>query len=97
MAPIFRSRNLAEWCEMLHEQGVPHSPAYDSNEALDDPQARHLKIKVEAVHPTMGPFTTVRAPYSFDGQSAGSVLPPPTLDEHGAEIRAELAGRRNMS
>lgn len=97
MAPIFRSRSLAEWCEMLHEQGVPHSPAYDSNEALDDPQARHLKIKVEAVHPTMGPFTTVRAPYSFDGQSAGSVLPPPTLDEHGAEIRAELAGRRNMS
>jgi crotonobetainyl-CoA:carnitine CoA-transferase CaiB-like acyl-CoA transferase len=97
MAPIFRSRSLAEWCEMLHEQGVPHSPAYDSNEALDDPQARHLKIKVEAVHPTMGPFTTVRAPYSFDGQSAGSVLPPPTLDEHGAEIRAELVGRRNMS
>jgi crotonobetainyl-CoA:carnitine CoA-transferase CaiB-like acyl-CoA transferase len=92
MTPIFKSRSLAEWCDILHEQGVPHSPAYDSSEALEDPQARHLKIKVEAVHPTMGPFTTVRAPYSFDGQSAGSVLPPPTLDEHGAEIRAELLG-----
>jgi crotonobetainyl-CoA:carnitine CoA-transferase CaiB-like acyl-CoA transferase len=92
MAPIFKSRSLAEWCDRLHEQGVPHSPAYDSNEALEDPQAKHLKIKVEAVHPTMGNFTTVRPPYSFDGQSAGSVLPPPTLDEHGAEIRAELLG-----
>ena len=73
---------------------MPHSPAYDSDEALEDPQARHLNIKVEAEHPTMGPFKTGRAPYSFDGEPDLAILPPPTLDEHGAAIRAELQGRK---
>ena len=38
----------------------------------------------------IGTFTTVRAPYNFDGAADRSVRPPPLLDEHGAEIRAEL-------
>ena len=73
---------------------VPHSPAYDSDEALEDAQAIHLNIKVGADHPEMGRFTTVRAPYSFDGEADLAVLPPPTLDEHGAEIRAEIELRK---
>ena len=94
MAPIFKTRTRSEWCAILEEKGVPHSPAYDSNEALDDPQAQHLQIKVSAEHPEMGPFTTVRSPFSFDGAPELEVRPPPTLDEHGAEIRAELEARR---
>ena len=73
---------------------MPHSPAYDSDEALDDPQARHLDIAVETAHPEMGPFRTVRPPYSFDGAPDLDVTAPPTFDEHGAEIRAELVCRR---
>ena len=42
----------------------------------------------------MGEFTTVRAPYNFDGRPELDVLPPPTLDEHGEEIRREVAQRR---
>ena len=60
----------------------------------EDPQAKHLRIAVEARHPTMGPFRTVRPPYSFDGEVDLDVLPPPTLDEHGDEIRAELERRQ---
>lgn len=91
--PVFKTRTRDEWCERLLAEEVPHSPAYDSNEALEDPQARHLKIAVSATHPRMGKFTTVRPPYNFDGEAATSVLPPPVLDEHGEEIRAELARR----
>lgn len=89
-SPIFRTKSRAEWAELLEAHEVPYSPAYDSSEALDDPQAQHLKIKVTAQHPEMGPFTTVRAPYNFDGEPELQVVPPPTLDEHGADIRAEL-------
>ena len=39
----------------------------------------------------MGEFTTVRAPYNFDGAPELEVTAPPVLDEHGDEIRAELA------
>ncbi|MBD3764662.1 MAG: CoA transferase [Rhodobacterales bacterium] len=98
MTPVFRSRSRADWCAALEAAEVPYSPAYDSDEALEDPQAVHLGIKVTADHPQMGTLATVRAPYNFDGQPDRSVRPPPTLDQHGAEIRAELqrskAGRR---
>lgn len=94
MTPIFATRSRAEWCEILLANEVPHSPAYDSDEALEDPQAKHLRIAVETEHPTMGPFRTVRAPYSFDGEPELDVLPPPVLDQHGQEIRAEIARRK---
>lgn len=89
--PVFLGDTRDAWCDRLEAAGVPHSPAYDADEALDDPQARHLQIAVTADHPGMGTFTTVRAPYNFDGAPELDVRPPPTLDEHGDEIRAELA------
>ncbi len=94
MGAIFKTRTREEWCARLAAAEVPHSPAYDSNEALDDPQASHLQIKVSAEHPVMGNFTTVRSPLSFDGERELDVLPPPTLGEHDAEVRSELTERR---
>ena len=94
LTPVFKTATRDEWCDRLAANEVPHSPAYDANEALEDPQAQHLQIKVSATHPEMGEFTTVRPPYSFDGSPELEILPPPTLDQHGAEIRAELAKRR---
>jgi crotonobetainyl-CoA:carnitine CoA-transferase CaiB-like acyl-CoA transferase len=94
LTPVFASKTRDEWCEILLENEVPHSPAYDSDEALEDPQAQYLNIAVEADHPTMGHFKTVRAPYSFDGEPDLEIVPPPMLDEHGEEIRAELARRK---
>lgn len=91
MTPVFRARTRDAWCDLLLENEVPHAPAYDSDEALEDPQAVHLGMKISADHPTMGKFTTVRAPYSFDDEVDADIVPPPVLDEHGAEIRAELA------
>lgn len=91
MDPVFLTRPLAEWCLALEAAEVPYSPAYDSDEALEDPQAVHLGIKVSTEHPVMGRFTTVRAPYSFDGRPEAALRAPPMLDEHGPEIRAELA------
>src|SRR5690606_33849877 len=46
LTPIFRTKARDEWCAILLENEVPHSPAYDSNEALEDPQAQHLHIAV---------------------------------------------------
>ena len=88
--PIFKSDTRDAWCAKLEAAEVPHSPAYDADEALEDPQAKHLRIAVTSEHSEMGSFTTVRPPYSFDNAAEFDVLPPPTLDEHGAEIRAEI-------
>jgi crotonobetainyl-CoA:carnitine CoA-transferase CaiB-like acyl-CoA transferase len=93
LTPIFRTQMRDAWCARLLAEEVPHSPAYDSNEALDDPQAVHLRIAVPVSHPTKGQSMTVRAPYNFDGEPELTVMAPPLLDEHGDEIRAELAAR----
>jgi crotonobetainyl-CoA:carnitine CoA-transferase CaiB-like acyl-CoA transferase len=92
MTPIFKTRPRGEWCARLDSAGVPFSPIYDSSEALQDRQARHLGIEVAGRHPTMGDFRTVRFPVNFDGTHATAVVPPPTLGEHNDAIRAE-AGR----
>ncbi len=93
MSGIFATRTRAEWCNRLLAEDVPHAPMYDTNEALEDPQAQHLQLLVRATHPTMGEFRTVRPPVSFDGQRSLSVLPPPTLGEHNGEIDAMLRQR----
>jgi crotonobetainyl-CoA:carnitine CoA-transferase CaiB-like acyl-CoA transferase len=87
---IFKARTRAQWCERLQAGDVPHAPMYDSSEALDDPQARHLELQVATRHPVMGEFRTVRSPVSFDGVRPTTVTAPPTLGEHTEEILAEL-------
>jgi crotonobetainyl-CoA:carnitine CoA-transferase CaiB-like acyl-CoA transferase len=92
--PIFKADTRDAWCTKLLALEVPHSPAYDSNEALEDPQALHLQLAVKTSHPEMGESKTVRPPYSFDGEAELHVTPPPTLDQHGSELRAELESRK---
>lgn len=87
----FATRTRTEWCNRLLAEDVPHAPMYDTDEALEDPQAKHLQLLVSAQHPTMGEFRTVRPPVSFDGERSLSVRPPPTLGEHNEEIDRLLA------
>ncbi len=89
LAPIFLTKPLAAWCEILERREVPHSPVRTPAEVLAAPQAKHLGIELAATHPTMGPFRTIRSPLSFDGQRATEVRPPPTLGEHNDEILDE--------
>lgn len=90
LKPIFAQRTRAEWCERLQANDVPHAPMYDASEALEDPQAKHLELLVQAEHEAMGTFRTVRSPVSFDGRRTTQVVPPPTLGEHDEEIVAPI-------
>ena len=89
----FRTQPRDEWCRRLQREDVPNAPMYDTSEALEDPQAKHLQLMTSAEHPVMGLFRTVRSPVSFDGERALEVRPPPTLGEHSDEIRAALKRR----
>ena len=92
MTPIFKTKTREDWCARLEGEGVPYAPVYDSSEALQDRQAKHLEIEVEAEHPTMGKFRSVRFPVNFDGQHLSRITAPPTLGEHDAAIKS-LAGQ----
>ncbi|PWE27105.1 carnitine dehydratase [Pararhodobacter marinus] len=92
-APVFARETRDEWCARLEAAGVPYSPAYDSDEALEDPQARHLGIKVAVPGVMADTFTTVRPPYNFDGEAETDLTAPPLLDADGEAIRRELKTR----
>jgi crotonobetainyl-CoA:carnitine CoA-transferase CaiB-like acyl-CoA transferase len=94
LAGIFRERDRAEWCRRLEAQDVPHAPMYATDEVPNDPQARHLQLFVDAQHPVMGEFRTVRSPVSFDGERALEVTAPPLLGEHNDELRKGWTPRK---
>jgi len=94
LGEVFATQPRDTWCRRLQERDVPHAPMYDTREALEDPQARHLQIEIEGVHPQRGPWKTVRSPVTFDGQRPTHVRPPPVLGEHNDEIRAALRNAR---
>jgi crotonobetainyl-CoA:carnitine CoA-transferase CaiB-like acyl-CoA transferase len=91
----FKRRTRDDWVARLLPEDVPHSPMYDTREALEDPQAKHLQLLTSAEHPVMGLFRTVRSPVSFDGKRALDVRPPPMLGEHDAEIREAVQAARS--
>ena len=75
----FRQQDRATWCQRLEAEDVPHAPMYDTEEAMQDPQARHLQLEVNAPHPEGGEWRTIRSPVSFDGERALEVTAPPLL------------------
>ena len=86
LGELFRQQTRAAWCARLEAEDVPHAPMYDTREAMEDPQARHLQLQVSAPHPEGGEWHTIRSPVSFDGERALEVTAPPTLGADNAAI-----------
>ncbi len=90
---LFRTQPRATWCERLEAEDVPHAPMYDTREAMQDPQARHLQLEVSTTHPEGGTWRTIRSPVSFDGERALEVTAPPTLGADNAAILGPIRQR----
>ena len=85
LKPLFLAKNSEYWCERLVKIEVPHSLVLNSKEALDTPQAKHMKLCVEAAHPKGGRFKTVRPAIRFNGKANLEVTAPPILGEHNGQ------------
>ncbi|GAB1619813.1 CaiB/BaiF CoA transferase family protein [Pseudomonas sp. NGC7] len=96
LSNVFATHDRAEWCRRLEAEDVPHAPMYDTSEALEDPQAKHLQLEVSAPHPTEGTWRSVRFPVSYDGQRSLDITAPPLLGEYDAEVR-DLFGARKKT
>lgn len=90
LAAEFRKRPRAEWLRILQSHDVPHAPVYTFGEVFEDPQARHLGLRLDLGHPTEGTVGTVAPPVRFSATPWGTLAAPPTLGEHTAEILREL-------
>ena len=59
LAEIFRSAGRDAWLERLRAEDVPCGPLNDLREVFDDPQVRHLGLRLELPHPKRGKVSVV--------------------------------------
>jgi crotonobetainyl-CoA:carnitine CoA-transferase CaiB-like acyl-CoA transferase len=81
-----RTRTKLEWFRDIIAAGVPCGPI----NTVDAGVAFAEDIGLDPVV-TVGGVPTVRNPITFSGSAASYRLPPPDLDEHGAELRKWLS------
>ena len=84
-----RTRGKNEWFREIIAAGVPCGPINTVNDGVAF--AAELGLDpVVVVGAGDGAVPTIRNPITFSATPARYLLPPPGLDEHGAEIRAWL-------
>jgi len=88
---ILAKHDMAYWVERLGKNDVPCAPLNGIDEVVRDPQVEHLGVIVP-VEPPRSAKHAVRPAAQFDGARARAVRAAPLIDEHGAAIRAALAG-----
>jgi crotonobetainyl-CoA:carnitine CoA-transferase CaiB-like acyl-CoA transferase len=87
----FSQHTVAYWVERLGTADVPFAPINKVDAVVRDPQVQHLGLMVPITEPITAK-QMVRPAVQVDGAHADGVRRAPTLNEHGAAIRAQLAG-----
>ena len=88
----FMTGDSAHWLAALGGAGIPAEPVLAYDEALAHPQAVARGVSAEIHDPERGVIRTLSSPLKLRGTPATLRSRTPDLDEHGAEIRAWLAG-----
>ncbi len=86
------TRTSAEVLEVLGGQ-IPVGPVYRARDWIGEPHVVAREMLVPLEHPHHRTTTTLGCPIKLTATPAVLYRGPPRLDEHGAELRAELAAR----
>lgn len=86
---LFASETTQHWLTTLRAAGYPCQRYNLPYEAVNDPQVRANDYVVDIEHPTIGTFSTVGMPFSFDSSPSGISGPSPQQGAHTAEVLAE--------
>jgi crotonobetainyl-CoA:carnitine CoA-transferase CaiB-like acyl-CoA transferase len=87
----FSAYPATELLARLDELGVPAGKVRDLAEVYAWDQTRSQGLLIDVEHAALGPITLPGPPLRFDGGPPRTHSAPPTLDQHGAAIRAWLA------
>jgi len=88
---ILRTRGANEWLEKFIANGIPSGPINFPDETLTDEHLIARGMIVELEHPTLGLIRSIGNPIVMSENGPTYRRYPPSLGEHNAEIRAEVA------
>jgi crotonobetainyl-CoA:carnitine CoA-transferase CaiB-like acyl-CoA transferase len=87
---VFATHSRSAWVSRLERFDLPFGPVNAIDEAVDDPQARHLEMVAQVVGRSEGAHQAIRPAFNFDGVHATTVKAAPLVDEDGPAIRQAL-------
>ncbi len=87
---VVATRTTAQWMTICDEHSIPAVPVVDLEHIGDDPHFAAVGMLEPGLHPSEGPYRTVREPVMFRGGTPGLRHHAPQLGEHTAEILGEL-------
>jgi len=87
----FVRRPTRQWIEQLTAAAVPVGPVNTLADVFADPHVIQRKVQIEMPHATLGSVPGIACPIHLSDSPARLDRGPPVLDQHGQEIRRELA------
>jgi crotonobetainyl-CoA:carnitine CoA-transferase CaiB-like acyl-CoA transferase len=94
LTPRFTTAELQARCDAAQ---LPAQAVRDLAEVIDDPHLNAVGFFQRREHPSEGTYVEQAQPVRFSAGGETLNRMPPRVGEHGAEIRAELAARRERS
>ena len=91
LTPQFTTVELQARCDAAQ---LPAQAVRDLSEVITDPHLNATGFFQRREHPSEGAYFEQAQPVRFGSGEVAPSRMPPRIDEHGAEIRAELAKRR---
>lgn len=93
LAPYFRKETTDHWFRQLDALGIPCGPVMNHLETLNDPHIRARGMVADVAHVRAGPGHTLGTPIKLSKTPGGVRTAAPALDQHRAEVLADLARR----
>ena len=91
IAELTPAKTSAEWTELLNEVRIPCMPCRDVADIFNDPHLKATGFFKRREHPSEGGYFEMQPPVRFSARPNPELGYAPQLDEHGDEIRDELA------
>lgn len=89
------AKTTAEWLAIFHGHGIPAMAVRDLADIKEDPHLQAVDFFRRREHPTEGTYVQMRPPVKFGAVPEPDIGHAPGLGQHGDDIRAELAARRD--
>lgn len=94
IAELTPAKTSEEWTKLLNDVSIPCMPCRDVADIFDDPHLKATGFFKRREHPSEGGYIEMQPPVRFGARPEPELGPAPRLDEHGTEIREELAKRQ---
>ena len=94
LSAVFSTDTREVWLNRLLAADVPSAPLNNFDDVFADPQVKHLEMRVDVPHRTLGKVSLLRNGLRMSGTPTSIRSASPELGEHTEEVLAELGKKK---